>query len=161
MFDDAVISHQKTQSYNGPRVQTGILSKNARKRPTDKKLESAARGMSRVGKGKTFNSAESLPLTKRTFEAFPSPKMKAPLQKRDKPKDRNLKNKPDVGRNKQEREDAVSAGRTAKRNIKVTLNRGKTDAKREEAHQKKIERVRAEKTIEQLTPIPTQTMRQT
>ena len=78
VFDNAVISHQKKQSYNGPQVQTGILSKKARKRPTDKNLESAARGMSRVGKGKTFNCAESLPLTKRTFKAFPPPKRKAP-----------------------------------------------------------------------------------
>ena len=52
VFDDALISHQKTQSFNGPRDQTGILSKDARKRPTDKNLESVARGMSRVGKGK-------------------------------------------------------------------------------------------------------------
>ena len=79
VFDDALISHQKTQSYNGPRDQTGVLSKDARKRTTDKNLESAARGMSQVGQGKTFNPAESLPLTKRTFDDFPPPKPKAPL----------------------------------------------------------------------------------
>ena len=61
-FDDAVISRQKAQSYNASRAPTGILSKTNRKRATDKNLESAARGMSRVGKGKTFKSAESLTL---------------------------------------------------------------------------------------------------
>ena len=46
----------------------------------------------------------------------------------------------------------MSAGRTAKQDTKVLLNRGKTEAKREEAHQKKVERVRAAKENRPINP---------
>ena len=150
-FDDAVISHQKAKSYNAPRAQTGILSKTDRKRATDKKLESAARGMSRVGKGKPSNLWSRYLLQKERLMISLRQSPKHHCKKRDKPKDRNLTNQPDVGRNKQDRDDDLSADRTAKRNNKLLLNRAKSDnrakaeAKREEAHQKQVQRSRAAK----------------
>ena len=90
-FDDAIISSVKAKSYNKPRAKKPILGRTQRKRVTENNLESAARGMSRVGNRKNFEAAESLPLQNTTLGAFPPQKKNPPLDKRDKPEDRNKK----------------------------------------------------------------------
>ena len=51
VYDDALISHDEPNPYDGPRDQTGIIPKDARKWTTGTNLESATRDMSRVGQG--------------------------------------------------------------------------------------------------------------
>ena len=138
-FDDAFVSHEKSRSHNKPRDQPWILLKDARKRTTGTNLESTTRGMSRVGQGGKFAPAESIPLTKRSFEDFPPPKPVQPLVKRDKPRDknRNLKAKADEDWKRQDREDALNADRKAKKTERIVLNWTKAEARRESAHQQR------------------------